>query len=230
MIADAHVHFFSPGFFDALGAQKGWPAEGRVGAVVQALEWESDVSVAALAARWVSELDAHGVSRAALIASLPGDEASVAGAVAAHPDRFVGFFMLDPTRPDALDRIAWAAAHGLRGICLFPAMHRYPLGSPDVARVFDLAAASPGHGRVRPLRGAVGGSAQEARPAQPVRDALRQPARPAGRGARPLARADHHSALRRRDAARGADAGRRLPQRALRHVELERLDALHARD
>jgi len=144
MIADAHVHFFSPGFFDALGAQKGWPAEGRVGAVVQALEWESDVSVAALAARWVSELDAHGVSRAALIASLPGDEASVAGAIAAHPDRFVGFFMLDPTRPDALDRIAWATAHGLRGICLFPSMHRYPLGSPDVAKVFDLAAASPG--------------------------------------------------------------------------------------
>ncbi len=52
--------------------------------------------------------------------------------------------MLDPTRDDALDRVAWAAAHGLRGICLFPAMHRYPLTSPDVARVFDLAAASPG--------------------------------------------------------------------------------------
>ncbi len=144
MICDAHVHFFSPGFLDALGAQKGLPPEGRVGEVALALEWEAAPSVAALADRWVSELDGHGVSRAALIASLPGDEASVAAAVAAYPDRFVGFFMLDPTRDDALDRVAWATAHGLRGICLFPAMHRYPLYSPDVSRIFDLAAASPG--------------------------------------------------------------------------------------
>ncbi len=144
MICDAHVHFFSPGFFDALGAQKGLPPANRVGEVALALEWDAEPSVAALARRWVTELDTHGVSRAALIASLPGDEASVAGAVAAHPDRFVGFFMLDPSREDALDRVAWAIAHGLRGICLFPAMHRYLLHSPDVSRVFDLAAASPG--------------------------------------------------------------------------------------
>jgi predicted TIM-barrel fold metal-dependent hydrolase len=144
MICDAHVHFFSPGFFDALGAQKGLAPENRVGEVAEALEWEAPPSVTALAARWVAALDGHGVARAALIGSVPGDEASVAAAIAAHPDRFVGFFMLDPTRDDALDRIAWATAHGLRGICLFPAMHRYPLASPDVARVFDLAAAAPG--------------------------------------------------------------------------------------
>ena len=144
MICDAHVHFFSPGFLDALGAQKGLPPENRVGEVAQALEWDAEPSVAALATRWIAELDAHGVSRAALIASLPGDEASVAAAVTAHPDRFVGFFMLDPTKDDALDRVAWATAHGLRGICLFPAMHRYPLTAPEVSRVFGLAAASPG--------------------------------------------------------------------------------------
>jgi predicted TIM-barrel fold metal-dependent hydrolase len=144
MICDAHVHFFSPGFFDALGAQKGLAPENRVGEVAEALEWEAPPSVTALAARRAAALDGHGVARAALIGSVPGDEASVAAAIAAHPDRFVGFFMLDPTRDDALDRIAWATAHGLRGICLFPAMHRYPLASPDVARVFDLAAAAPG--------------------------------------------------------------------------------------
>jgi predicted TIM-barrel fold metal-dependent hydrolase len=144
VICDAHVHFFSPAFFEALGAQKGLPPENRVGDVTQLLGWEAPPSVAALADRWAAALDAHGVGRAALIASVPGDEASVAAALAAHPDRFVGFFMLDPTREDAPDRIAWALAHGLRGICLFPAMHRYPLFSPDVARVFAMAAASPG--------------------------------------------------------------------------------------
>jgi uncharacterized protein len=144
MICDAHVHFFSPGFFDALGTQQGLPAAGRVGAVTGALGWDEPPSVAALADRWVGELDRHGVARAVLIASVPADEAAVAAAVAAHPGRFIGFYMLDPTRDDALDRLAWSAAHGLRGVCLFPAMHRYALHGPEVARVFTAAASSPG--------------------------------------------------------------------------------------
>jgi len=144
MICDAHVHFFSPGFFDALGTQLGLPPEGRVGAVAGALGWQEPESVAVLAGRWAAELTRHGVARAALIASVPGDEASVAGAVAAHPDRFIGYYMLDPTKEDALDRVAWATAHGLRGICLFPAMHRYSLAGPEVARVVEMAAAAKG--------------------------------------------------------------------------------------
>ena len=144
MICDAHMHFFSPGFFDALGAQKGLPLDGRVGVVTGALGWDEPASVGALADRWVQELDRHRVARAVLIASVPADEAAVAAAVAAHPDRFIGFYMLDPTKDDALDRVAWAAAHGLRGICLFPAMHRYPMHGPDVARVCEMAAATPG--------------------------------------------------------------------------------------
>lgn len=144
MICDAHMHFFSPGFFDALGAQKGLPLDGRVGVVTGALGWDEPASVGALADRWVQELDRHHVARAVLIASVPADEAAVAAAVAAHPGRFIGFYMLDPTKDDALDRVAWAAAHGLRGICLFPAMHRYPIHGPDVARVCEMAAATPG--------------------------------------------------------------------------------------
>lgn len=144
MICDAHVHFFSPGFFDTLGAQKGLPLDGRAGVVTGALGWDEPPSIAALADRWVSELDRHGVARAVLIASVPADEAAVAAAIAAHPTRFIGFYMLDPTKDDALDRVAWAAAHGLRGICLFPAMHRFPIHGPDAARVFDMAAATPG--------------------------------------------------------------------------------------
>jgi len=144
MICDAHVHFFSPGFFDALGAQKGLPADGRVGMVAGALGWDEPPSVAALADRWVSELDRHDVTRAVLIASMPGDEAAVAAAAAAHPHRFVGFYMVDPTKEDALDRVAWAAAHGLRGICLFPTMHRFAIHGAEAARVFEMAAATPG--------------------------------------------------------------------------------------
>ena len=69
--------------------------------VLVRLGWDDPESLDALADRWEDELDKHGVSRAALIASSPGDAPAVATAVARHPTRFVGFFMADPTRSDA---------------------------------------------------------------------------------------------------------------------------------
>jgi predicted TIM-barrel fold metal-dependent hydrolase len=135
MICDAHVHFFSPQFFDTLTAQKGLARSDALAL----LSWDDPASAAELADRWVAELDTHGVSRSALIASVPGDEDSVAEAVARHPTRFAGFFMVDPTRDDAVDRVRRALDRGLRGICLFPAMHRYPLQDERVAAIFNLA-------------------------------------------------------------------------------------------
>ena len=140
MICDSHIHFFSPGFFDGLGAQMGLPPDGRTDAVVRRTEWQHPESAEALADRWVAELDEHAVSRAALIASLPGDEMAVAGAVARHPQRFVGFFMVNPLAPDAATRAQAALDAGLRALCLFPAMHRFSLHDERVAALFDVAA------------------------------------------------------------------------------------------
>jgi uncharacterized protein len=130
-LCDAHIHFFSPGFFTLLGVPD----------ALTRTEWQDPVSVEALADRWIGELDKHHVARAALIASLPGDEMSVAAAVARHPSRLVGFFMLNPMTADALERVEKGLDAGLRGICLFPAMHRYSLHAERVAQVLDLAAA-----------------------------------------------------------------------------------------
>jgi predicted TIM-barrel fold metal-dependent hydrolase len=141
MINDAHIHFFSPGFFAGLGADQ---------KSITALGWEHPDSVEALTARWITELDTHGVERAALIASLPGDVDSVAKAVALNDSRFVGFFMLDPTREDAVAHAQRALDEGMRAICLFPAMHRYALHDERVARVFELAASRRG-GTVEPI-------------------------------------------------------------------------------
>lgn len=135
MLCDAHLHFFSPGFFAALNADR---------AAVTALGFDFPESAASLADRWVTELDAHGVSQAALMASVPGDADSVATAIARHPSRFVGFFMLDPTRDDAIAYATRALDAGLRTICLFPAMQKYALHDERVARVFALAASRPG--------------------------------------------------------------------------------------
>lgn len=90
-------------------------------------------------------MDASGVQRAALIASVPGDEASVATAVARHPSRIVGLFMLDPAAADAPARAQHAlTSQGLKGLCLFPAMHLVPLGDDRTLRVVEAAAACPG--------------------------------------------------------------------------------------
>lgn len=139
MLCDAHVHFFSPGFFDGLGAQLKLPPDGRAAEVLKRVGWEDPGTSEALADRWAAELSKNGVDRAALIASLPGDEGSVATAVARHPSRFVGFFMLNPMADDAIDRATKALDAGMRGICLFPAMQNYALREARVAQVFALA-------------------------------------------------------------------------------------------
>jgi uncharacterized protein len=132
---DVHCHFFSTAFFDALGGD----------AALATLGWEPPGTVDALADRWVAELDRHGVRRAALIASMPRDAASVAAAVTRHPTRLVGFFMVDPTQPDVAATTTAALATGaLRAMCLFPSMHGYSIADERAQRLFELAAATRG--------------------------------------------------------------------------------------
>ncbi len=138
-ICDVHCHFFSPGFFRGLGRE--------VNATLDAAEelparlgWEAPGSDGALADRWITELDRNGVTRAVLIASVPGDETSVAAAVRRHPSRFVGGFMLNPAAPDAIVRLERGFVEfGLRLVCLFPAMHHVPLDDVKVDAVFESA-------------------------------------------------------------------------------------------
>jgi uncharacterized protein len=136
MINDSHCHFFSSRFLELL------TRDGRsAGDVASVLGWDPPGTPAELADRWVAELDRHGVSRAALIASIPSDEASVSEAVARHPDRFVGFFMHNPAAPDAEGSLRRGLAElGMRAVCLFPAMHGYHPDDERVERVFGVAA------------------------------------------------------------------------------------------
>ncbi len=137
-VDDAHVHFFSHRFYSGLAQQRQAESAEALG---PSLEWEiPPQNPAALAARWIGELDRYGVSRACLIASVHGDEASVAAAVAAHPSRFFGYFMLDPMQPDALDRVTAAAVSPhLHCLCLFPAMHKYSILDARLRPILDIA-------------------------------------------------------------------------------------------
>ena len=230
MICDAHVHFFSPGFFDRLGAQMGLPLEGRAATVVAKTGWQDPESNDALADRWVAELDRHGVSRAALIASVPGDERSVATAASRHPARFVGFFMLDPPDDDA--RRAGTTSARRRSSRHLPVSrdaallaHRRPRRAASSRSRRNTARGRRSSCTAACCRWASARSS-DSRARSTCASAIRSICT---RSRAAIRRAVHHSALRRRFLSRGADARRPLSERASRHVELERLDAVHAR-
>jgi predicted TIM-barrel fold metal-dependent hydrolase len=139
-ICDAHCHFFSAGFLAALARDMPDPPAHPAVDLPERLGWDAPGSDQALADRWAAALDTHGVARAALIASVHGDESSVGVAVARHPDRFVGFFFVNPLAPDAEARTAAAFERGLRAMCLFPAMHHYVLDDTRIAALVNVAA------------------------------------------------------------------------------------------
>jgi predicted TIM-barrel fold metal-dependent hydrolase len=95
-----------------------------------------------LGAIWLRELDRHGVSRAAVIASIPGDEDSVCEAAGESPDRLLPYAMFNPLAPDALIRVEKALRAGLKGLCFFPAMHRYSIQDERVHVLLEAAAAA----------------------------------------------------------------------------------------
>ncbi len=134
-VSDAHVHFFSRRFFASLGT----PDE-----IAKTLKGELPPEDAReLAGQLVEELDRCDVSRAALIASIPGDEGSVLQAAGAFPSRFFAYAMFNPTAPDAPARAEAAFDGGLHALCLFPAMHRYSMHDERVAPVLEIAASAP---------------------------------------------------------------------------------------
>ena len=140
-VNDAHIHFFSHNFYSGLARQK--RAE-NAEALALLLNWQiPPAEPHFLASTWIEELNRNGVGRACLIASAHGDEASVSTAAAMYPDRFFGYFMLDPLQPDALDRLKGAASDPhLHCICLFPAMHTYSITDGRLVPFFQIASDS----------------------------------------------------------------------------------------
>lgn len=141
-VCDSHIHFFSHRFFSSLAEQK----QVSVEALEPLLGWQiPDSNPAHLADIWNQELDRRGVSRAALIASIPGDYESVLTAVARHPKRFRGYMMVNPLNAYSAGQAESALASGhMHGLCFFPAMHCYSMHDDRVSAVLAVAAAHPG--------------------------------------------------------------------------------------
>ncbi len=138
-IEDAHAHLFSYSFFQALAQQKGTP---DIVGMIDSLGWTiPPQNNPELARQWVAELNDHDISKTVLMASIPGDEDSSAEAVRTYPERFYGYFMLNPLAGDALQRARRAFEElGLQGVCLFPAMHKFSVQDERLAPLYKLVA------------------------------------------------------------------------------------------
>lgn len=124
-----------------LARQKNGASVEEIGAL---LGWQTPREPEWLADLWAQDLDRYGVKSAVLIASVPGDDDSVAAAVKRHPSRFYGYFMLNPLAEEAAARTRAALTNGLRGLCLFPAMHGYSMHDERVQAVLAAAESQPG--------------------------------------------------------------------------------------
>src|ERR1700733_1704323 len=141
----AHVHFFSHRFFASLAEQKGVALD----RLAPLLNWQLPAEdPRQLADAWAHQLDRHGVAKASLIASIPGDDESVIAAVRQHPERFYGYMMVNPAAPSGVEQVAAqveaALASGqIQALCFFPAMHRYSIQDDRVTALLELLSARP---------------------------------------------------------------------------------------
>lgn len=143
-VADAHAHLFSHGFFKALLSMRPESDEvsdGDVTAAVAGLGLEPPpIDPCELGRRWDAELESNGVRQSVLITSVPPDWPSVAAVVRAYPDRFVGYAMGNPHAANGTATVERALEEGgLRGVCLFPAMHHFHIFDHPARRIIDVA-------------------------------------------------------------------------------------------
>jgi len=148
-VFDSHTHFFSHNFFSMLASRSPVLKDTKdpVGELGRATGLDMPPeTVDEFASIWQDELDKNSVAKSILMASLPGDELSVAKAVELYPDRFAGAFFFDPIGQNALENATRIFDElNLKLICLFPAMHHFSVGdNENVKAIVGLVRDRPG--------------------------------------------------------------------------------------
>jgi predicted TIM-barrel fold metal-dependent hydrolase len=142
-IQDAHTHFFSRPFFDALAGLS--PRPGDKAALMEDVAGKAGLSlpdpvVAHHAQRWLAGMQNHGVERMVSFASLPAEAEAVAEAARASDGRLVGYTLVNPAEPTAPAFVEQALGSlGLRGLLVFPVMHHVRASDERMAPVLELA-------------------------------------------------------------------------------------------
>lgn len=141
-IFDAHVHFYSNSYFRFLVKQK--ISRLDINAELKNLALKGRIEIPGedpvlLAKRWIEIIDKWKIERMMLFSSIPGDEDSVVKAVQAFPNRFTGFFMIDPNSnllmPNAEKRLK---QDKLRGVLLYPSLYHISVNDSWLDPLYQL--------------------------------------------------------------------------------------------
>ncbi|HEV8114506.1 MAG TPA: amidohydrolase family protein [Planctomycetota bacterium] len=140
-VVDFHSHFFSATFFRALAERSPLPGDpaSRLAAVAKktGIELPAEDTDAHLA-RWIGELDRHGVEHMCTFASVPEEIPAVCEAAERSRGRLSAFALVDPRAPGAADRIrGLLEAKKIRGVLVFPAMHHFLVGGPEARPILE---------------------------------------------------------------------------------------------
>ncbi len=142
-IWDAHVHFFSFNFFKILIRMKGngKTLSEEFTELREKYGIETPpVSPVQLARRWIEEMDKYGISKLVLFASIPEDVLSVSTAISAFPEKFIGFFTVNPLAENTDLEIRHAIENmGMRGIILFPALYHVHVYDELLEKIYSIA-------------------------------------------------------------------------------------------
>lgn len=141
-IVDFHSHFFCRTYFKTLAGMSKLPGDvdARMAGVAGKVRIELPPDdVEQHLARWISELDRHGVEHMATFASVPEELPDVVRAARASKGRLSAFALVNPRVEGAAAKLDRALAAGdVRGALVFPALHHYELSGPEAAEVFGV--------------------------------------------------------------------------------------------
>lgn len=128
-VIDSHIHLYSYNFFRLISQ-----IPGGYGDIDQFIRRRTrrlkidlpPIDPAQLGKRWAAEMDHYSVSRACLLAGLPGDEFSISEAARAQAGRFISFVAVNPHLAVAEEVVGHAVrVGGAKGIYLHPCRHRF---------------------------------------------------------------------------------------------------------
>jgi uncharacterized protein len=141
-LADFHTHLFSRTLFDALATAsplRGTPAE-RTERVTRGLGVAlPSADSGEHLARWLDEMERHGVSHMVSFASAPEEIAVIEELAPRAQGRITFFAYVDPRKSGAASELSRLLEQGtVRGALFFPALHHYRVDGPEAAAAFEV--------------------------------------------------------------------------------------------
>jgi predicted TIM-barrel fold metal-dependent hydrolase len=141
-LADFHTHLFSNSLFEALA--KASPLHGTSAARLERATRTLGITLPSAddgehLARWLGEMERHGLSHMVSFASAPEENAVVEMLAPSAKGRITFFAFCDPRKPEALAELGRMLEQGsVHGALFFPAMHHYDLSGPEASEAFSM--------------------------------------------------------------------------------------------